>query len=518
MARSKNPKFWKVKECPTCKNSFETRVSREKTFCSKKCSNNDPIIKETNKKLVAETFQKKYGAHPMTLSPTKEKLKASLLEKYGVKHYSQHDKFRGKVKFTLNERYGDENYNNIRQIEATCLERYGHKNYRLTDEYKTQYKKTCIEKFGVEHSSNSKQFKDAHKRLMFTKFLTSEDFTNFTPLFSFDEYEGVTQKFDKKYKFQCKRCPQIIEQYISDGKRPICPFCDKNNLSTFQLEVLKFIQELIPNDQIIVNDKSIVSPKEIDILIPHLKIGIECDGVYWHGEGLSGKNKNYHLYKSMAAMAKGIRLVHIFDTEWKSKPYIVKSILRSMILPKSVNKIYARLCELVEISSVEANVFFEKTHLQGKSKFSYCVGLKYNGELVSVMGYVKPRFNKLVEWELGRYANQLDITVLGGAEKLFAYFIKTKNPSSIISYCDRRYFSGNVYNKLKFKFTSNTQPSYFYIIKNILHNRMSWMKSKLHSKLSNFDPNLTEWENMQEHGYDRVWDCGHSKWIWTPQI
>jgi len=33
-------------------------------------------------------------------------------------------------------------------------------------------------------------------------------------------------------------------------------------------------------------------------------------------------------------------------------------------------------------------------------------------------------------------------------------------------------------------------------------------------KLANFNPNLSEWENMKNNGYDRIWDCGHLKYEW----
>jgi hypothetical protein len=28
-----------------------------------------------------------------------------------------------------------------------------------------------------------------------------------------------------------------------------------------------------------------------------------------------------------------------------------------------------------------------------------------------------------------------------------------------------------------------------------------------------YDPNLSEWENMKNNGYDRIWDCGNSKYF-----
>lgn len=29
------------------------------------------------------------------------------------------------------------------------------------------------------------------------------------------------------------------------------------------------------------------------------------------------------------------------------------------------------------------------------------------------------------------------------------------------------------------------------------------------------DSLLTEWEIMQNLGYDRIWDCGQTTWVWN---
>jgi hypothetical protein len=47
------------------------------------------------------------------------------------------------------------------------------------------------------------------------------------------------------------------------------------------------------------------------------------------------------------------------------------------------------------------------------------------------------------------------------------------------------------------------------------YHRFSFRKDQLPKKLSTFDPALTEWENMQLNGYDRVWDCGNLKYVWN---
>ena len=45
--------------------------------------------------------------------------------------------------------------------------------------------------------------------------------------------------------------------------------------------------------------------------------------------------------------------------------------------------------------------------------------------------------------------------------------------------------------------------------------RIKYQKHKLPRLLNNFDPDLTEWENMKNNGFDRIWDCGNDVWVWN---
>jgi hypothetical protein len=140
----------------------------------------------------------------------------------------------------------------------------------------------------------------------------------------------------------------------------------------------------------------------------------------------------------------------------------------------------------------------------------------FNKELMSVMTFVKSRFDTAVEWEMSRFCSKLGHTVIGGSSRLFSHFVKKHNPNSIVTYGDRRYFSGEVYLKLGFNFVSTTPPGYYYTVDgySTLSGRQGWQKHKLANKLLSFDPALSEWENMKMNGFDRIWDCGHSKWVW----
>ena len=84
-----------------------------------------------------------------------------------------------------------------------------------------------------------------------------------------------------------------------------------------------------------------------------------------------------------------------------------------------------------------------------------------------------------------------------------------------MTYADRRYSDGTLYEKIGFKKIGISKPNYFYF-KNtsMLLSRLKFQKHKLKNILESFNPELTEWDNMQLNGYDRIWDCGNYVFGW----
>ena len=124
-------------------------------------------------------------------------------------------------------------------------------------------------------------------------------------------------------------------------------------------------------------------------------------------------------------------------------------------------------------------------------------------------------FNKhpKYQWEITRFANKLNMTVVGGASKLFKHFLREHNPDQILTYADRRYSNGNLYKKLGFKLDGITQPNYIYIKNKKIFSRQQFQKHKLKDKLEDFNPLLTEAENMFNNGYRRMWDAGNYRFL-----
>ena len=105
------------------------------------------------------------------------------------------------------------------------------------------------------------------------------------------------------------------------------------------------------------------------------------------------------------------------------------------------------------------------------------------------------------EWNLSRFCNKLGFSAVGGASKLLKYFIEAYKPSRIVSYADKDWSQGNLYEKLGFKKVYETKPDYKYIdSKSIkrLH-KSKFRKSK--TGISESSLNLP-----------KIWDCGKIKY------
>ena len=295
-----------------------------------------------------------------------------------------------------------------------------------------------------------------------------------------------------------------------------CPKCIKYNfVSNQEKEIQEFIKNIYKNN-IEFNHKILNNLYELDIYIPEKKIAIEFDGLYWHSEDF--KNKNYHLQKTQECEKLGIHLIHIFEDEWLDKRLIVQSQLKKLfnLFDK---KIYARKCILKQINPSDERLFFDLNHLQGYIPSSICYGLYFENELVACMSFGHERkfmnknYNQNV-YEMYRFACKKNYKIIGGASKLFKHFVKQFNPEKIISYADRRWFTGKLYEILGFNFEKFTEPNYFYINGKFRISRFSLRKDILIKKYG-CSENLTEKESAYNLGFRRIYDCGNLKYVWN---
>jgi hypothetical protein len=110
-----------------------------------------------------------------------------------------------------------------------------------------------------------------------------------------------------------------------------------------------------------------------------------------------------------------------------------------------------------------------------------------------------------------RFCNKLNTSVIGGASKLLKYFINNYKPKSILTFADRRYSNGSLYEKLGFKHVGNTKPNYWYFKKGNLKREYRFKFRKDVLVREGYDKNKTEHEIMTEREYLCIYDCGNMK-------
>ena len=467
--------FNKLKErpkCQTCGKDIDFRERFDKPygdFCSLDCinTNKDEMINRVKK-----TFNKKYG----------------------IDYYPQHESFAQKVKDTKFLHYGDENFTNPEKGIQTRIKKYGDNN-----NYK-KYIQTCLDKYGVRNYALSNKYRKT----------VNDKYANTYPDLDFKEIN----KFD--VKLHCENCNQefVINKQLlyerSKVNHVICINCNKighSSISSLETQINDYIKSLGVET---IQAYRVKGNKEIDIFLPEFNIGIEMNGLYWHNE-LFAKNDK-HINKTNFFKELGIDIIHIFEDEWNYKKEIVKSILSNRH-NMNINKRYARKCKIVELTNKDVKTFYNENHIQGAVSSKINIGLMYDDILVSVMSFAKGRIimsGNQDEWELTRFCNKTFTNIVGGASRLFKFFLEKYKPIKIISYSDIRYFDGSLYEKLGFKEKSKSKPNYSYVINDKRHYRFNFRKSILVKQ--GFDPNKTEKEIMFERKMYRIYDCGNIRW------
>ena len=235
---------------------------------------------------------------------------------------------------------------------------------------------------------------------------------------------------------------------------------------------------------------------EIDIYLPEMKLGFEFNGVFWHSSKF--RVKDYHLEKLEYFKKLGIRIINIWEDDWVGKQEIIKSQINNFLLNSC--KIPARKCYVKEIEYGESRDFLEKNHIQGSYKqIVKSLGLFYGDDLVSVMTFDHFEGRKklpISHWNLSRFCNKLNFTVIGGASKMLNFFTKNYGVERVISYADKDWSIGNLYEKIGFKKVHETKPDYKYVVK----------EKRIHKS------NFKKLELVGEILPPKIYDCGKIKY------
>lgn len=432
-------------------NSKKTNLNKYGTECS--LNSDSSIVKKK------ETWINKYGVDNPSKSNIikKKKIETSNLH-YGVDYPVQSDIIKNNIKNTNLRVYGETSHMKLDKYRFRQRELYIPENVRNIIYDRDRFRSLLLD------IGNELSIADICNKLEYYS-----DTTIRRQFFLFE--------FDKEFK--------LLSMHVSNEEN----------------EVKKYIESLGIN--YLSNVRDIINPYELDIYIPDINIAIEFNGMYWHSE--KQVNNDYHYKKSLLANGKGIFIYHIWENEWNDTRVrkIIESQIRNLLKMNS-RRIYARSCIIKEISTKECMDFLNNNHIQGNRNSRVRYGLFYSSELVSVMTFGIDRFiDKSNNWQLLRFCNKLDTSVVGGASKLFKKFIKDYDPDKVISYCDISKGTGVTYKKLGFNLNSITPCNYI------------WWSPKYGIKTRYQCQMKDEFKIMTDMGYIRVFNCGNYKFVYN---
>lgn len=508
----------------------------------------DEIQKLSNlSKTIFSEVVKKYNLGRDTTTSNKiriQHMQQTMKEKYDVLNAMEIQEFRdsisktfknksieekqervNKIKQTKFDRYDDANYNNKKQIMKTMTEKYGVSTGFNTEKSKTNRKITSLKRYGVDNPLKLKEVRDIGKEVIKSKYGVD------SALASKEVREKITKTIREKYgvdnimyldKYRSKYKNSMLEKYgvtsgfLTENAVNSHKQGTKSNInnqfvdfiSTYtklpikqEKSVIKYIYDIMLGDTTLIDINPTVTHNTF-ISYPY-RIGVVKEN--------KPIDKNYHKDRTILASNNGYHLISIFDwDDWEKIKYLIQD----------KQTLYARNLTIKEVSLKDTAEFLNNYHLQNTC-YGQTVryGLYKDNELVEIMTFGKPRYNKNYEWELLRLCSHKDYKVVGGAERLFKHFIEMQDPKSIISYCDYSKFSGEVYSRLGFK-QNGTPTISKHWSRGEEHITDNLLRQRGYDQLFNADygKGTSNEELMLKNGWLPIYDCGQLVFGWKKEV
>lgn len=481
-------------------------------FVKGKLMSDEEKLRQLSKR--KETLLARYGVDNVAKSrEIYEKVKKTNLERYGVEYSAQADVVKEKIKTTNLKKYGVECSFQAEvvkeKIKATNLERYGVDNPSKSDVIKNKIVESNRKNLGVDYPMQSKEVMDKSRITSLEKYGT--EYPNQSDIVKQHIIDSNLEKYGverpaqsdeiKRKTFETNRKRYGVDYtcLIYSGKL-------NGNDSSYN----RAFAELLDSNNITYEREFLLQKYSYDFKVGNTLIEINPTATHNTHFNPYGKNRidvNYHRDKSKLARDSGYHVINVFD--WDDKSKVINLLKRR-------DTVYARKCDIRLVDSVECNQYLVTYHLQGRcNNQTIRLGLYYNNQLVSLMSFGKPRYNKKYEYELLRYC--ASHTVVGGAERLFKYFIDNYKTNSVVSYCDTSKFSGKVYDILGFTLDTINSPScHWYSVKENKHITDNLLRMQGYDRLfkENHGKGTSNEELILARGYLPVYDCGQATYIW----
>ena len=522
--------------CPVCNVglvNWDKANQKYTETCGRKCATKKMANNITTRQKIADTNTAKYGGvSPSSSSNVRSKSIATKIDKYGA---ASGEEWGNKIKRGVQHKHGVDNVSYIPEVNKKKVEAWNNKSQHDLDHISARREATCIQRLGVSNPShnadvNKKRAETVkskygvgcppnhpdHIRRIIDNNMTMYGCASHTqrhiPLESLSLLNDANWLSEQHHanKHTLTHIASMLQVDLTTVSNALSNLnIEKRMLSGSQAEreVGTFIESL--GISIVRNTRSILSGLELDIYIPSHNIAIEYCGLYWHSSAHERITPQYHKIKTDRCAALGIRLITLFEDEWRDQQQLVKNKIMHILHRSESPTIYARKCGIVEVRTNDKRNFFNTHHIQGDGPSSINYGLKYNGVLVGCMSFLKTTDGLI----LNRFAASCSIN--GGFSKLLKHITTAYPHSDIVSFADLRWSVGNVYHHNRFVLDKVIAPDYYWVVNGERQHKFNWRHGSRLKYLPLYDPTLSESINMYNHGYYKIYNCGLQRWKLT---
>lgn len=489
-------------ECPVChefNHTFRFNNSRNDNYfyCSKECR-----YSKTGYSLTMKSYKEKTGYdNPYANPEVQQKRKDNFIKNYGVTTPMELEEFKQKNinnnKLNHNGQLYVQTKEGKEQIKETNINNHNGLHNMQTKEFKERVIEKSQELFGTNYPVQAKEVRDKQIELYGGMGLASKIIREKAEATFGSPMNASNPKIFEKIKktTEARTGLSFKEAFVQRSQKALKQkFGIKEiiNPEIFKQNLLKDFacKETLKLDNFTYD----FSIKSINTLISLNTKVIQSE-------------RNYHLNKTETAIKNNYKCIHIWDWDNPNK-------ILNMFTPKQ--NIYARKCYIKEIDTKTCDNFLNQYHLQNTLRSNPVkLGLFYNNELIEVMTFGTPRYNKNYEYELLRLCTKSNYKVIGGASKLFKHFINTYNPTSIISYCDYSKFDGKVYCQLGMSLKEQTAPACHWC-KGKQHFTDNLLRQQGADRLigTNYGKGTNNEDILLKEGFMKIYDCGQLVFEW----
>jgi hypothetical protein len=374
----------------------------------------------------------------------------------------------------------------VKQYRETMKKKYGEEHPLRLKEFKEKQIQTNLQRYEKENPAQNSIIKKKMESTLFLRHGVKNAMQ--CPKIRQKAEQTTLAKYGVKNILQSESVREKLLKESSQGEKDIQAFLHSLNIQTHS----KICQ---------IGDKV----HQFDLYDDQTKIAIEYNGEYWHSESAK-RGRNYHQDKNRDAETLGIRLIHIFELEWKSKKEQIKGFLKSAF-GKNEIRIFARKCEIKKTEKESAREFLNQYHIQGAGPGGFHYGLFYDQALIAIMT-ISNHHRIPHEKIMSRWCVKNNITISGGLSRLIEFAMRDLNITEITTWADLRWSTGNGYLKSGWELISRIPPDYFYYDASA---RKIISKQSRRKSAVGTPPGMTEREHAVQDGLHRIWDCGKLK-------